>query len=360
MTAVILVGGKALRLRPLTWRRPKAVVPILGQPLLATQLALLRSAGVTDIVLALASLPRRIHAVFGDGSAWGVSLRYSVEPEPMGTGGALGQLRGSLDSPFLCLNGDVLTDLDVEGLVASHRRAGAGITLSVAEVADASGFGAVEVRTAEAPESGHRVIGFEEKARSGPRWVSVGIYAMDPDVLDRIPSGRPVSLEHDVFPAAAASARGGRGVAAFAHRGYFRDVGVLERYQAAHRDALDGRIRIPGVGKANPGGAIVSENAVVHETAVVRGPTLIGDGAQVHAGAAIGPYAVLDRRVRVEAGARVEHSVLWPDTRIGEGAVVRRSVLGANGFVGQHARIAEAVLGDKSVVAAFSVVEGAG
>lgn len=356
MKAVILAGGKALRLRPLTWRRPKAVVPILGQPFLISPIELLRAAGVTDIALALASVPRRIHAVFGDGSAHRVSVHYSVESEPMGTGGALGRLRSRLPSTFLCLNGDILSDLDVRGLIEAHRRSGAVLTLAVTRVPDARNFGAVRV---EPGDGGLRVAGFEEKGAQGPGLVSVGIYAMEPAVFDRIPEGRPVSLEREVFPAAVAASRaGGPPVAAFEHDGYFSDIGVLDRYRAVHRDALDGRIRIPGVGSPNPGGVFVGAGTRIDPEARIVGPSFIGDGATVRAGAQVGPYAVLGRRVRVGARARVSDSVLWLHTRIGEDAVVRGTVFAASCFVGQGALVRDAVLGDKSVVAAWSVVGG--
>lgn len=357
MRAVILAGGKAIRLRPLTWRRPKAVVPVLGQPFLVSPLELLRAAGVTDIVLALASVPRRIHAVFGDGSAHRVSLEYSVESEPMGTGGALGRLRSRLPSTFLCLNGDILSDLDIRGLIETHRRSEAILTLAVTRVPDAANFGAVAV---EASADGLRVAGFEEKGTGGPGRISVGIYAMEPEIFDRIPEGRPASLEHEVFPAAVAASRaGGPPVAAFEHPGYFSDIGVLDRYRAVQRDALDGRIRIPGVGSPNPGGVFVGADTRIHPQARVTGPSFIAAGVTIRAQAEVGPYAVLGPRVRIGVRARVADSVLWTHTRVGEDAVVRATVLAASCFVGQGARVAGAVLGDKSVVGAWSAVGGA-
>lgn len=353
MTAVILIGGKALRLRPLTFRRPKAIVPILSRPFLATQLELLRAAGITDIVLCLASLPRRVEATFGDGTAFGVSLRYAVEPEPLGTGGALGHVRSLLSEPFVCLNGDVLTDLDVAALVETHRAADALVTLSRTRVPDASAYGMV--RSEPAPGGGPpQVVGFLEKPpEPGPGDISAGIYVMAPQLLDRIPDGRPVSLEREVFPALVAA---GSRVAAYDHPGYFCDIGVLSGYRSAHRDALDGRIRIPGTGGPNPGGVIVHETASVHPDARLVGPAFVGPRAQVREGAQIGPYAVLGKRVRIEARARVRDSILWADTRIGEAAEVSDAILGLSGFVGPGAQLSGAVLGDKSTVGGHSVV----
>lgn len=347
MKAVILVGGKALRLRPLTSSRPKAIVPLLSRPFLENRLALLREAGITEIILCLAHLPRRIGAAFGDGSAHGVSLRYEIEPEPLDTGGAIGHIREQLNAPFLCLNGDVLADLDVRALAAAHEQAGGVLTLSVTPVPNGEDYGVVQ--TGGDPL---RVLGFAEKPEApGPADISVGIYAMSPEIFDFIPPGGPVSLERAVFPAILAA---GRPVAAWRHSGYFNDIGTLAGYRAVHRDLLDGRIRIPGVGSPNPGGVIVDDTASVAPDARLVGPAFVGPGARLESGAEVGPYAVLGRHVRVERDARVADSILWEGTRIGEGAEVSATVIGASGFVGPGARVRDAALGDKSTLGAHS------
>jgi NDP-sugar pyrophosphorylase family protein len=353
MKAVILIGGKALRLRPLTFRRPKAIVPLLTRPFLVTQFELLRRAGITDVILCLASLPRRIEATFGDGNAFGVSLRYSVEPKPLGTGGAIGHVRSLLREPFVCLNGDSLTDLDVGTLVRTHESAQAVLTLALTPVADTTGYGVVRTEPSEAGGT-PRVTEFTEKPETpGPGEISVGAYVMDPAIFEFLPDKGPCSLEHEVFPAALAA---GRRVAAHRHAGYFTDIGVLPRYRQAHRDALDGKIRIPGVGRPNPGGVIVDETASVHPRARLTGPALVGPDAQVREDAEIGPYAVLGRHVLVEARARVSDSILWAHTRVSEDASVSGTILGVSSFVGPGARLSRAVLGDKSTVAAHSTV----
>lgn len=351
MKAVILIGGKALRLRPLTAARPKAIVPLLSRPFLENQLALLRTAGITEIILCLAHLPRRIGAAFGDGSAHGVSLRYEIEPKPLDTGGAIGHIRSQLAAPFLCLNGDVLTDLDVRALVAAHEKAGGVLTLSVASVPNGENYGVV--RTAGDPAGADfRVTGFAEKRPAAGRAdISVGIYVMSPKIFDFIPPEGPISLEHTVFPAVVAA---GRSVAAWRHSGYFNDIGTLDGYRAVHRDILDGRIRIPGVGTPNPGGVIVDESASVHPDARLAGPAFIGPEVQIRNGARVGPYAVLGRRVRIESDARVTDSILWEGTRIGEGAEVSGTIVGVNGFIGPGAQIRGAALGDKSILGAHS------
>lgn len=353
MKAVILIGGKALRLRPLTFRRPKAIVPLLTRPFLLTQFELLRQAGITDIILCLASLPRRIEATFGDGNAFGVSLRYSVEPKPLGTGGAIGHVKSLLSEPFVCLNGDSLTDLDIGALVRTHETSGALLTLALTRVADASPYGMVRAEASRAGET-RQVLSFTEKPDSPePGEISIGAYVMNPDVFEFVPERGPCSLEHEVFPAVLAA---GRPVAAHRHEGYFTDIGIPSRYRQAHRDALDGKIRIPGVGRPNPGGVIVDATASVHPRARLIGPSLVGPEAQVREDAEIGPYAVLGRQVRVEANAQVKDSILWAHTRISEDATVSGAIVGVSSFVGPGAHLSGAVLGDKSTVAAHSTV----
>lgn len=352
MKAVILMGGKGIRLRPLTARRSKAVVPLLARPFLATQLDLLRRAGITEAVLCIASVTQRVARSLGDGSDYGISLTYAPERRPLGTGGALGNIRPQLTEPFLCLNGDVLTDLPARELIAAHEAAGAMLTLSLTEVEDASAYGRVATEPAGDPEAPPRVVGFAEKSdEPGPGDINAGFYAMTPEILDLIPEGQPVSLETEVFPQAIAS---GKPVAAYRHTGYFRDIGSPTRYLEAHRDALDGRISVPGAPPPNPGGVIVDRDASIDPEARLIGPSFIGPGAQVRAGARIGPYAVLGRRVRVEANAQVEHSVLWADVRVSENARVSHSIIGLSGFVGPAAQVEDALLGDKSTVAGFS------
>ena len=345
--------GKALRLRPLTFRRPKAIVPLLTRPFLVTQFELLRRAGITDVILCLASLPRRIEATFGDGNAFGVSLRYSVEPKPLGTGGAIGHVKSLLSEPFVCLNGDSLTDLDVRALVRTHETAGALLTLALTPVDDASPYGVVRAEPSRAGGT-RQVLSFTEKPDAPePGEISIGAYVMNPGIFEFVPERGACSLEHEVFPAVLAA---GRPVTAHRHEGYFTDIGMPSRYRQAHRDALDGKIRIPGVGRPNPGGVIVHETASVHPRARLIGPSLVGPEAQVREDAEIGPYAVIGRQVRVEANARVKDSILWAHTRISEDAAVSGAILGVSSFVGPGARLSGAVLGDKSTVAAHSTV----
>ena len=144
MKAVILAGGEGTRLRPLTLTTPKPVVPVVDRPFLRHQLDLLTGAGVREVVFSVAYRPERVEAVFGDGSAFGVRIRYAVEESPLGTGGAVRNALPMLDERTIVLNGDVLTDVDLAGVVARHDAQGASATILLTPVPNPAAYGLVE------------------------------------------------------------------------------------------------------------------------------------------------------------------------------------------------------------------------
>lgn len=328
----MLVGGEGRRLRPLTDTRPKPMVPLVDRPFVAHQLDLLRRHGVRDVVFSCGYRPDALRAHFGDGAAAGVRLRYVVDPEPLGTAGAIKNAEPLLDGgPVLVLNGDILTDLDIGAVAAAHREAGGDATVVLTPVADPSAFGLVRLRPDRSVEA------FVEKPRpedlrpGKPFRINAGTYLLEPVVLGMIPEGRECSIEREIFPVLAADGR----LFGFPSDAYWRDIGTPESYLGAVRDVLAGRVRTC----APSGGPYLGPGAAV------------ADGAEVDAATALGPGA------RVEAGARVEGSVLGPAARVGRGARVRDAILGAEVVVGGGARVEPgAVLGDRARVAPGAVV----
>lgn len=192
MKAIILAGGLGSRLRPLTDSTPKPLLPVAGKPIIQWQIEWLKNAGVEDFVLSVGHLAEKVQAVMGDGSGLGVSIRYAVEREPLGTAGALRNAmeEGSVDGPFYAGNGDVLTDLDprrCEGL-----RSGQGLVAALALVPLPSPYGIIEA------EDNGLVTAFREKPLL-PHWINAGFYSLSRDVFDYLPVKG--SLERDVFPA---------------------------------------------------------------------------------------------------------------------------------------------------------------
>jgi NDP-sugar pyrophosphorylase family protein len=220
----VLAGGLGTRLRAAVADRPKVLALVHGRPFLAYLLDQFAGAGVRQTVLLTGYMADRVEAEFGRAFA-GMSLAYSPEPQPLGTGGALRHALPLLTRPtVLVLNGDSYCDLDPAAFFAQHQGSGAEATLALTAVADASRYGKVRL------SDDGRVERFEEKqAGAGPGWINAGVYLLARRLVEEVPAGRAVSLERDVFPGWAASGRC-RGYRA---AGRFLDIGTPESYAEA-------------------------------------------------------------------------------------------------------------------------------
>jgi mannose-1-phosphate guanylyltransferase len=309
------------------------VVPLLNRPFLAYQLALLRAHGVTDAVLACGYRVEDVSRALGEETA-GVRLRYRVEKEPLGTGGAVRHAADLTRGLVFVLNGDVLTDADLGAMREAHQARGAAVSLFLTRVADPRPYGVVEI-----DERG-RVRRFREKP--GPDeplaadTINAGVYLIDADLLRRMPADRPVSIEREFFPGLIAD-----GVPCYGWVGaaYWRDIGSPAAYRAAQMDLLDGRVRTP----LRPPG-VLRDGVWVGDGAAVAGATLlapavVGAGTRIEAGARVGPRAVLGARCRVGRDACVREAVLWDDVEVGAAAVLEACVVAAGARVGAGARL---------------------
>lgn len=198
--AVILASGEGVKMRPFTYEVPKPLIPVNGRPLLENTIDMLRHHGITSIVMTISHLAEKIRHHFGDGSKFGVTIRYVHEKKPSGTGGALLAARPYLeDDSFIALYGDVLVDLDLTEFLQAHENTKAAVgTLALTSVADPSAYGAVRLR-------GTRVVEFSEKppVRSDvSRLVFAGVAAFQPTVFNFFPKTKrgPLSLERHIFP----------------------------------------------------------------------------------------------------------------------------------------------------------------
>lgn len=353
MKAVLLAGGKGTRLRPLTLNTPKPIVPILDRPFLALQIDLLRKTGIDTIVLSLSYQPRRIEEIFGDGSAHGVRIHYTMEPEPLGTAGAVKNAERLLRDRTVVFNGDVLSDLDLASVLEFHEATGAKATIVLTPVENPSAYGLVET------DSDGSVRRFLEKPSYDEitsDTINAGVYVLEPELFDLIPEGRNYSFERGFFPHLL---RDRVPFFAYVHRGYWIDIGTPAKYLQVHRDILAGVLPFEGF-HPNAGGTYVDPDATVEGGAKLTGPAYIGQGSVVKARAVLEPYAVVGNNCRIEEGATVGDSVLWSSVRVGEEARVRGALVGRSAHIGHHAVVDRGVvLGDKSVLTDFSLVTGA-
>lgn len=346
MQALILAGGKGTRLRPLTVYTPKPIVPILNRPLLTFQLGLLEKAGITDITLSLSYQPDKIEDMLGDGSDFGVNLRYLTEPSPMGTAGAYKFAAGAIRETTVVFNGDILTDANIADIVAHHVSKKADATIVLKPVDDPSKFGLVEIG------SNSEVIRFLEKpspealAETKLNTINAGIYVLEPGLLDLIPEGENCSFEYDVFPAIIEARR-----AFFAYvlsdDEYWRDLGTPTSYLAAHHDFLAGRISnlSPMLDQISTDRATTSE---IDKTSV------LGEGCVIKPHARI-VNSVLGPGVHVEEKASISNSVIWAHTRVSASAEIDGAIIGRSCYIGRNTRVGPgAVLGDKTSLPDYS------
>jgi mannose-1-phosphate guanylyltransferase len=329
--AVILVGGEGTRLRPLTERTPKPMLPLAGRPLLAFTFDHLRRHGVERAVLSCGYLPTQIEEHFG-GDADGLALEYRIEPEPLGTGGAIRFGANGISKTFFALNGDSLRAADLDALLAFHRERGAKATILLTPVPDPSRYGLVRLA------DGGRVEGFLEKPRPeeiDTDLINAGLYVLEPEVLELVPPGRAVSIERDVFPRLVEEGT----VHGLALPGYWLDVGTPESYLQAHRDVLERSVET-GVGEAL-GAAYVSvdPSATVSPTARLVPPVLVGADATIGPDARVGSLAVIGAGASVGERAVVEDAVVGARARVGTGTHVHGSLLAEGAEVGDACEV---------------------
>lgn len=327
LEAVMLVGGKGTRLRPLTISAPKPMLPVAGVPVTQHQVARAKEAGVTRIVLGTSYKAEVFSNYFGDGSDFGIDMRYVVEDEPLGTGGGIRNVAAALDSgpddPVIIFNGDVLTGLDIAGLVQAWRDAEADVALYLTRVEDPRAFGLVPT-----DENG-QVTAFLEKPETEEEIVTdqinAGCYIFKRSIIDAIPTGRPVSVERETFPGLLAS---GAKVIGYVDDGYWLDLGTPLAFVQGSKDLVKGIAPSPAV--TQTGEKLILASADVDDSATV------GDGTVVGAGA------------RIAAGADVQGSVLFDGASVGLDAIVVDSVIGRDAHVGAGVRLDGVVVGDNA------------
>lgn len=327
--AFLLAAGLGTRLRPLSQELPKPAWPLFDVPLAACALGQLARAGAREVVVNLHHLPERLRETLVPWVPAGVAVRWSPEPEILGTGGALLAWRELLSpGPFFLANADTYQELDLLEMACRHREGGGLATLALRRLP----------RGAPAPieaDAGGRIVRFL-KARApgcapGAPCEFTGVHLLDPEILGDLPDG-PHCINADVHQRLVA--RGARLWGFFPAEGSFwSDLGTPGRYLAAHRELLRRGALPPG----SPG-RLVREDAEAPGGGRLSGPSYLGPGAAVGAGGVAGPLAVLGAGARVGAGGRVEASVLWAGARV-EGEALRGTILSPSG-----ARMAEQTL----------------
>ena len=337
MKAVILAGGEAIRLRPLTCSTAKIMVPILNRPLLEHLINYLKKHSIVDIIIALGKQVEQIQSYFGDGSKFGMRIAYSVEHFPMGTAGAVKNAERFLDEPFIVFNGDIFTDIDLTAMMDLHCEKKASASIALTPVEDPTIYGVVET------DAGNRVKRFVEK----PSWdevttnmINAGIYILEPEILNYIPPKVFFTFERNVFPAVLER---GQAIYGYPSEAYWIDIGTPEKYLRLNHDLLpryigDSGVKFEGESVVHPqaqieGPVIIDQGCVIGKNSIIRGPAVIGSGCQIG------------------EGATVEGAVLWQNCKVGKGAKLKNCVVASNCYIGDESEVLDGcVLGDNAKI----------
>jgi NDP-sugar pyrophosphorylase family protein len=320
LKALILAGGYATRLRPISYALPKLLFPVGGRPILEQTIDHLSSFDVDEVILAVNYLANELREHFGQ-KYHEVKIRYSLEPKPLGTGGPIAFARkyyGKKET-LLAMNGDIFAEINIDAMKRVHESNNALATIALHEVDDPTRFGVARL------DEQSRIRDFVEKpklANAPSRLINAGTYLLEPRAVDRIPQGRKVIIEREVFPALANEGT----LFGYVHSGTWFDIGNIEDFRNANFTVLESRTR---------GEVMLGKDTMVSKSAMLTGPALVGDHTIVEERANLGPRAIIGRRVRVGGNASVADSIVFDDTEIGSNSSIYGGVLGDSVTVGR-------------------------
>jgi mannose-1-phosphate guanylyltransferase len=331
LKALILAGGFATRLRPLSCSRPKTLFPIVNKPLLQWIFERLAKGGIDEAILAVNAITK-FYITQHKPSKCGLKIRFSVDPPkmPLGTGGPLKKAEKLIghDEPFIMLNGDIYADLNYRELLEAHKKSNALATIALCKVDDPCSFGVADLK-------GNAIKKFVEKPSKGQspsNLINAGVYVFNPEVFDYIPKGRAVSIEREVFPKLAEEGK----LNGHCISGLWIDIGKPQEYLEANKIVLESLAR-----KTN------QENP----EQFVKNPVAMDTGVLVGENSVIGPYTVLGKNVKVGNNVKIANSVILAEVHVADGAFLDGAIIGEGARIGKGVRLPKGcVIGDHAEV----------
>lgn len=345
MKAVILAGGHGTRLLPLTFTRPKPMLPIVQKPVLFYIINSLASQGFNEIIIATSYLTKQIQDYFGDGAAFGTHLVYSQEKKPLGTAGGVKNVERYLDEGFAVIQGDNITDISFVEELSHHRAKGGIATIAVKEVKKPWRYGIVDL------DQNDRVRRFAEKPRPEECFsdlISTGLYVLEPEVLDYIPKNKYYDFARNLFPTLL---KNDHPIYGYRTSAFWVDAGGPEGYMEATRWILSKMPRhISDTAEVNKvavkGNVWIDDDVVVKPGTVILGPTFIERGAVVHNNTRLEPGTIIKRNVEVGARNHVNGSILYEDTCVDVEANLQKCIVAENCELGKRVKVEDlAIIG---------------
>jgi len=342
MKGMVLAAGKGTRLMPLTGEIPKPMAPIVGKPMIQHIFELLAKSGVGEVHVNVHHLADAILGCYGqEAQVDGASVSFTRETELMGTAGGVKRIAHRFGETFVVVMGDALTDVNVREVVAFHKERGAIATLALMPVSDTSRYGVVRL------DGEGNIVAFQEKPdpkEAISTLANTGIYVLEPEALRYVPEDTFFDFANDLFPR---FLEAGERFVGYEGDFYWSDVGTLEAYRAAQRDALSGKVRVRIPGERVGEGMWVGRGSRLHPTAILEGRMAIGPGVVVGTGATLIGDASVGSACRIRPRATVRRSVLLPGAVVGEEACLEECIVGPGYAVRAGERIRGAALVDR-------------
>jgi mannose-1-phosphate guanylyltransferase len=348
MLAVVLAGGEGTRMRPLTFTRPKPMLPVGPRPSLYYLLRHLSDQGFKDVIMVVGYLKDQIMGYVGDGSKFGVRATYAVLPEGIvfGTAGSLRLAAHLIGSTFLVAQGDTISQIPLKEMFEFHRKAGRDLTIALTPVERPSEYGIAVV------DGTGRVTEFQEKPRPDvvkSNLASTGFYVVEPEITDYISEDK-WDFAKNLFPALMA---GGKTISGLVTPSFWADIGSLSGYLKATAWVLDGM----SAGSEGRKEAFLGKGVEVAEGCRVLGPSLIEDGVRLGRGVVVSPYSVIKGHSVISHHSSVQKSVILEETIVGESARLDSSAIGERAWVGSGVTIQRSIVGQGCRIERGATVE---
>ncbi len=332
MQAVILVGGFATRLRPLTDKRPKALLPILNKPMIVHLID--KVVGIVDEVILAVNYGQEQLEQYFDTHDCGVEIILNPETEPLGTGGAIKNAEKLINDTFIVFNGDVITSLDIPSFIAFHRASGGIGALALWYVDDPSRFGIIAV------DDNNRITRFLEKPKPEEIFshlINAGTYCLEPEILDLIPSGRKVSIEREIFPNIL-----DKHLYGLEFKGYWFDAGTPEIYIETHKQMFDYYLKKGELQER------LGKNTIISTSAKLENSVLIGENCTIGDNTILGPYAFLGDNIKIGANCKISNAVIHDGTILYDNIKAKNIIIGQDNNITSSITLPEGlVTGDK-------------
>jgi mannose-1-phosphate guanylyltransferase len=346
MKAVVLAGGFGTRLRPLSCTRPKHLFPIGNKPQLDWTIEKLGKSGIKEAILAVNYMAdlyishfrktkKNLQVTFSRDIP--LTDKRSAYPRPLGTGGPIKNVEKLIGrkEAFLVLNGDILTNINYAELVKKHKsRSKALATIALYKVEDPSRYGVAELT------KDNKILSFTEKPpkeKAPSNLINAGIYVLEPEIFDYIPSGKPVSIEREVFPKLAEEKR----LFGYDFEGLWIDIGEPEDYLKANKLWLDTEI-----GKNQ-----IAKDVKLETETDVKEPSTIDKGTIIGAQSKIGPYVTIGEQVTIGTGVHLQESIIFPSSVISDHTSIKNAIIGEAAIIGSWVKIeSECLIGDHATI----------